>query len=64
MTLYIFMNFVCFIYCNIVVTDTHDGYTGFTFHLLLLDHCHQYNRPTHMKIVNMIQVINKESRET
>ena len=28
---YIYMNFVCFVYCNIAATYTHDGHTGFTF---------------------------------
>ena len=25
------MNFVFFVYCNIVATHTYDGHTGFTF---------------------------------
>ena len=29
--IYIYMNFMCFVYCNIVATHTHDGHTGFTF---------------------------------
>ena len=29
--IYIYMNFVLFVYCNIVATHAHDGYTGFTF---------------------------------
>ena len=26
-----YMNFVFFVYCNIVATHTYDGHTGFTF---------------------------------
>ena len=29
--IYIYMNFVCFVYYNIVATHTQDGHTGFTF---------------------------------
>ena len=28
---YIYMNFVFFVYCNIVATYAYDGHTGFTF---------------------------------
>ena len=27
----IYMNFVCFVYCNIVTTHTPDGHTGLSF---------------------------------
>ena len=30
-TIYIYMNFVFFVNCNIVATHTYDGHTGFTF---------------------------------
>ena len=29
--IYIYMNFVFFVYCNFVATYTYDGHTGFTF---------------------------------
>ena len=29
--MYIYMNFVFFVYCNIAATLTYDGHTGFTF---------------------------------
>ena len=55
------MNFVFFVYCNIVATYTYDGHTGFTFInlfqlALLVDRAYT--------IVNMIQVVNKEARAT
>ena len=31
------MNFVFFVYCNIVATHTYDGHTGFTFILCFPD---------------------------
>ena len=30
-TIYIYMNFVFFVNCNIFATHTYDGHTGFTF---------------------------------
>ena len=32
--LYIYINFVFFVYCNIVTTHTHTGHTGFHIHII------------------------------
>ena len=57
------MNFVFFVYCNIVATHTYDGHTARVSHsydifqlVLVVE--------TAYAIVNMVQVINKEVRAT
>ena len=58
------MNFVLFVYCNIVATHTYDGHTGFTFTRSFPAGFTRRNIETAHTIVNMIQVINKEARGT
>ena len=63
------MNFVFFVYCNIV-TALHTmvtlvSHSNNLFQLVLLDHFHSLSLvETAYPIVNMIRVVNKEARAT